>query len=302
MAEPTAQQLARKRIANVDISAFAVKPNNDKRLRENSANVRKASRKYSATPKGKLTNSQKCMIYQRNHPEKIKGYVMRYQAKWKAVHGGINMCAWNYWRRRLDRGEIAPEEVPAKYEICLNEWRSKKMKYHELKPITITDECGSYRVYNKSDVDAAIDELKSAHHKERHEYIKMIAELKKKLMPCLNGDCILTCEVVEKYGKENAELKQKLEDAQASAYADSVDAGMRERRLKRALWLAREQTAIEKHNHFALCHNHSTDLYLCINGASIPTESSTTMRLSSEWSMIWKRVVAKCRAKAEEYK
>ena len=37
-----------------------------------------------------------------------------------------------------------------------------------------------------------------------------IAELKKKLMPCLNGDCILTCEVVEKYGKENAELKADL--------------------------------------------------------------------------------------------
>lgn len=35
--------------------------------------------------------------------------------------------------------------------------------------------------YLKSDVDAAIDELKSANHKERHEYIKMIAELKQKL-------------------------------------------------------------------------------------------------------------------------
>ena len=36
-----------------------------------------------------------------------------------------------------------------------------------------------------------------------------------------------------------AELKKKLEDAKVSAYADSVDAGMRERRLRRALWLAR---------------------------------------------------------------
>lgn len=125
MAEPTAQQMARQRLANLGLEAFAPKPSTDKRLRENRANVRKASRKYRATPKGKLTNSQKCMIYQRNHPEKVKGYVMRYQAKWKAAHGGINMCAWNYWRRRLDRGEIAPEEVPEKYEICLNEWRKK---------------------------------------------------------------------------------------------------------------------------------------------------------------------------------
>ena len=36
-----------------------------------------------------------------------------------------------------------------------------------------------------------------------------------------------------------AELKQKLEDAKATAYTDSVDAGMENRRLKRALWLAR---------------------------------------------------------------
>ena len=36
-----------------------------------------------------------------------------------------------------------------------------------------------------------------------------------------------------------AELKAKLESVQASAYADSVDAGMRERRLQRALWITR---------------------------------------------------------------
>lgn len=41
------------------------------------------------------------------------------------------------------------------------------MKCDELKPITITDECGYYRVYNKSDVDAAIAELKAEiNHKE----------------------------------------------------------------------------------------------------------------------------------------
>ena len=36
-----------------------------------------------------------------------------------------------------------------------------------------------------------------------------------------------------------AELEQRLEDAKATAYAESVDAGMRERRLRRSLWLAR---------------------------------------------------------------
>lgn len=37
---------------------------------------------------------------------------------------------------------------------------------------------------------------------------------------------------------ENAELKKKLEDVLSTAYTDSVDAGMRERRLKRALYKA----------------------------------------------------------------
>lgn len=84
----------------------------------------------------------------------------------------------------------------------------------------------AFEAYDVDDVDALLAE------KDQE-----IAELKKKLMPCLNGDCILTCEVVEKYGKENAEFKQKLEDAKASHYAEMVDAGMRERRLKRALYI-----------------------------------------------------------------
>ena len=53
------------------------------------------------------------------------------------------------------------------------------MKCDELKR-KYSDITGPY--YGCNEVDAAIDELK------------------KKLMPCLNGDCILTCEVVEKYG------------------------------------------------------------------------------------------------------
>lgn len=51
---------------------------------------------------------------------------------------------------------------------------------------------------------------------------------------------------------ENVKLKAKLESVQASAYADSVDAGMRERRLRRALWIARANRAIEKITWFKL--------------------------------------------------
>ena len=108
---------------------------------------------------------------------------------------------------------------------------------------------------------------------------KEIAELKKKLMPCLNGDCILTCEVVEKYGKENAELKAKLENVQASMYADVVDANMENRRLKRALWLARAERAKTEHLSKIM---HST--------------------LFRDFISKWVNVERKCRAKAEEYK
>ena len=103
------------------------------------------------------------------------------------------------------------------------------------------------RFYVADEVEAAIDELKAEHHKERHEYIKMIAE-----------------------------LKQKLEDAKATAYAESVDAGMRERRLKRALYKACANWAL------------STLAWLDSIDQGEPRK--------------WSEMVQKCRAKAEEYK
>jgi len=105
------------------------------------------------------------------------------------------------------------------------------MKCDELKPITITDECGSYRVYNKSDVDAAIDELKAEHHKERHEYIKMIAELK--------------AEINHKEGVGLRWFERCME-----ARAENV-------KLKRALWIARAEIAHKKIDEYwpDYCHN-----------------------------------------------
>lgn len=47
-----------------------------------------------------------------------------------------------------------------------------------------------------------------------------------------------------------AELKQKLENVQASMYADVVDANMENRKLRRALWIARANHAdtMQKYN------------------------------------------------------
>lgn len=46
-----------------------------------------------------------------------------------------------------------------------------------------------------------------------------------------------TCYLKSEVDAAIAELKQKLEDAKATAYADIVDAGMENHKLKRALWL-----------------------------------------------------------------
>ena len=74
------------------------------------------------------------------------------------------------------------------------------------------------------------------------------------------------------------ELKAKLEDAKATAYAESVDAGMRERRLKRALWLARAEMAKWKSLYYWYA---ISDKYK---------------------SRKFDEVERKCRAKAEEFK
>ena len=187
-------------------------------------------------------------------------------------------------------------------------------------------------VYKKSDFyEDFISSQKEYYEREQVDTLlaekdREIAELYKKLMPCINGDCILTCEVVEKYGKENAELKakldeyvlvklsiqqmlqnlidcglikewyfngkfnivltaddphlqiaqlkQKLEDVQASAYADSVDAGMRERRLRRALYKT------------------------CANWAHFAVAFFSSYTTKEKWY----RMELKCLKKAEEYK
>ena len=83
----------------------------------------------------------------------------------------------------------------------------------------------------------------------------------------------MPCYQKAKVDEAIAELKQKLENAKATAYAESVDAGMRERKLKRALYRA------------------------CANWA----HHRVFVRFNSN-EKAWENVERKCRAKAEEYK
>lgn len=102
-----------------------------------------------------------------------------------------------------------------------------------------------------------------------------------------------TCYLKSDVDAAIAELKQKLEDAKATAYAESVDAGMRERRLKRALWIARAE----------LCRRLDVDRYLRKHINSWYNENCLTWAeacVAMEVKMC--KAESKCRAKAEEYK
>ena len=94
------------------------------------------------------------------------------------------------------------------------------------------------------------------------------------------------------------ELKNKLEDVQASMYADVVDANMEYRKLKRALWLARAKRASEKQQlfHFSLDFEK-----LCIDGFFDPYNGRKELS-PKQWIKVFNKVENKCLKKAEEYK
>ena len=94
-----------------------------------------------------------------------------------------------------------------------------------------------------------------------------------------NADAYFAERLAEK-DKEIAELKQKLEDVQASMYCDVVDANMEIRRLKRALYNLRACHADMMQKRYIECK--------C---------DGWVHRVDK-----WIEVERKCRAKAEQYK
>ncbi len=84
-----------------------------------------------------------------------------------------------------------------------------------------------------------------------------------------------------------AELKQKLESVQASMYCDVVDANMENRKLKRALWLARAEWARSSALSYHLIENHPNK-----------DVAETYKRKANKWE----KAKDKCLKKAEEYK
>lgn len=146
------------------------------------------------------------------------------------------------------------------------------MKCDELKQVENPIKWGLY--YDKSEVDAAIAELKAENTQFKKKLDKAIAERDG------NQVCIDA-------------LKAKLEDVQASMYADVVDANMEVRRLKRALFIAHAIKARFKWWWMSECkHNESCKLS--------PDPRKIKKFTNSAW--VCSKSQEKCRAKAEEYK
>lgn len=115
-------------------------------------------------------------------------------------------------------------------------------------------------------------------------------------------------EEIHKLRQENADLKAKLEDVQATAYADSVDAGMDNRKLKRALWLERANDASSFASLFSTISDIEDDesrtYWIFGNKRKIVIDKLKCHRMETSytWFRIWYNVADKCRDKAEEYK
>lgn len=86
---------------------------------------------------------------------------------------------------------------------------------------------------------------------------------------------------------EIAELKQKLENVKTSMYADVVDANMENRRLRRALWIARAEWARSSALSYHLIESHSNK-----------DVAATYKRKANKWE----KAKDKCLKKAKEYK
>ena len=144
---------------------------------------------------------------------------------------------------------------------------------------TKTGDDEAAQVYLKSEADNVISTIRAERDEYRYnlscarnEIHNMQVSVREDVKRIADKD-----KVIAEKDKEIAELKQKLEDTKATAYAESVDAGMENRKLKRALWLSRTEMA-------------RTSAWVFWNRNDDYNYNK------------WKKVERKCRAKAEEYK
>ena len=166
------------------------------------------------------------------------------------------------------------------------------MKCDNLKSFIVRYDGKFIRVYSENEADVAIAKLQAENAQLKKEIEFMHSNCK---WHAGDGCSRLLGEKLAIIN-DITELKQKLEDAKATAYADSVDAGMENRRLKRALWLAREWRAwCEGQLWFSLESEKPRDIYHLLL-------TNRIHRTPIEWMNYWQNVEQLCKKKAEEFK
>lgn len=158
---------------------------------------------------------------------------------------------------------------------------------------------GEGEYYTRTDVDNVlaekdqeIAELKLKLENLQNTY-KESVEIKVKIWErCkkAEADAAETLALLEERNKQIGELNAKLEDAKATAYAESVDAGMRERRLRRLLWHAIALFCARSCEYFNGIMSH------CLMG------QEDLYKRCEEKKNKYLNAVNKCRAKEKEYK
>lgn len=110
---------------------------------------------------------------------------------------------------------------------------------------------------------------------------------------------------VDEKDKEIVELKEFAEDAclERDDNQNAIDELQAEnRKLKRALWMARVERAKARKNYWYVrsCHEGDKDLW-SIDGSAVKY-IGCIKRSNFDWLKFWSEVECKCRAKAKEYK
>ena len=165
------------------------------------------------------------------------------------------------------------------------------MKCDELKAKSVTLD-GEPNIYKKSDVDAAIAELKQKLHD---------AEMAKDDAEAANTEYR---DDIRKLKAENEWWKQYASEQTEKLNVEKENVIQLERcwkETKRALWLARAKRAADRARIFYFC---DMETELDIEGFSYDSQKKKGhKKLAARlWRIIWLKVERKCRSKAEEYK
>ena len=183
------------------------------------------------------------------------------------VNGDVSRITW------IDEViELKQKLHDAERKAGLAEWANTEYR-KDVKKLKEENEILKGREEIQCDYRGHWLKLKGDYDKLKEENERLTRELEH----VKNGDCINTCDVLEKYGKELCATR-------------------------RALWLARAERAEYAYRWWTEKSYAMNALYYTIDGKRYKHGMKEKTLHPSEWADIWLKVKKAIRAKAEEYK